>query len=92
VSHGDIDNRVKTVIDCLRQPRNQLEVPNDPRDGEDPFFCLLEDDKQVHRLMVETDTLLDPQTEDSADQRKVKLVVTVELRPYYVTMFDLSFA
>jgi hypothetical protein len=55
-------------------------------------LCLLEDDKQVSQLAVETDTLLDPPIGDEADQRKVRLVITVEVRPYYVNMFNLSFA
>jgi hypothetical protein len=62
-----------------------------PKPGEDPFFCLLEDDKQVSHLSVETDRLLDPSDGDP-DQSQAKLVITVELRPYYVTMLNLSFA
>ena len=95
ISAGDIDNRIKTVIDALRRPRNQEDLVDDdvnPDPDEDPFFCLLEDDKQVSHFAVETDTLLDPPTDDDADYRKAKLVITVELRPYYVTMLNLSFA
>lgn len=95
LSAGDIDNRVKTVIDCLRRPINQMDLVGDdatPKPDEDPFFCLLEDDKQVSRLIVETDRLLDPEASDDVDHSKAKLVITVELRPYYTTMFNLSFA
>ncbi len=95
ISAGDIDNRIKTVIDALRRPRNQAELVGDdatPGPDEDPFFCLLEDDKMVSHFSVETDTLLDPPTNEEADQRKAKLIITVELRPYYVTTFNLSFA
>ena len=59
---------------------------------DDPFFCLLEDDKMVSHFSVETDTLLDSPTNEEADQRKAKLIITVELRPHYVTTFNLSFA
>jgi hypothetical protein len=93
ISAGDIDNRVKTVIDALRRPRNQTELVKDdinPREGEDPFFVLLEDDKQVSRLVVEADTLLVPP--ESANPSGAQLVITVEIRPYYVTVFNLSFA
>ena len=92
---GDIDNRIKTLIDTLRAPRSPNElVQTDQIPGPDdtPMFCLLWDDKQVSQFSVETDTLLDPETEEAADQRKVRLVVTVDLRPYNVTMFNLSFA
>ena len=95
LSAGDIDNRVKTLIDALRRPRNQTElVGNDatPREDEDPFFVLLEDDKQVSHLLVEADTLLIPPCETDASASQAKVVVTVEIRPYYVTTFNLSLA
>ena len=93
IQAGDIDNRIKTLIDSLRVPQYQEELVGEdacPREGEDPFFCLLQDDNQVSGFAVETDTLLDP-PDGSGDDRKVKIVVTVELRPYYATPFNLSF-
>ena len=94
ISAGDIDNRIKTIIDGLRRPRNGKEVLGNevPKEGEDPFFVLLEDDKLVTHLEVETDTLLDPPTGGNFDHRLVHLVITVELRPYNVTLFNLSFS
>lgn len=92
---GDIDNRIKTIIDALRMPNATQELAGNekPGQGEDPFYCLLEDDKQVTQLSVETDTLLDPPTSDNiSDQRLVHLVITVTLRPYHITNFNLSFA
>jgi hypothetical protein len=92
---GDIDNRIKTVIDALRPPKKPNEFIGDemkqivPEDDQDPFYCLLEDDKQVSHFSVETDRLLDP---PNADASNVRLIITVELRPYYTTMFNLSFA
>jgi hypothetical protein len=60
---------------------------------EDPFYCLLEDDKLVSHLEVKTETLLDAPTGDrEVDLRRVRLVITVELKPYDVTLFNLSFA
>ena len=93
IQAGDIDNRLKTLIDTLRLPRYHNELisgDEQPRQGETPFFCLLEDDNQVSAFAVETDALLDPP--DSADDRRnVKIVVTVELRPYFTTPLNLSF-
>jgi hypothetical protein len=91
VIRGDIDNRLKTIIDALRLPGNAKELVGyeTPAEGEDPFYCLLEDDKQVTQLSVETDTLLDPLKNDKFF---VRLVITVDIHPYYVTMFNLSFA
>lgn len=62
VSHGgDIDNRVKTLLDALRVPRESTALPSDekPLDGETPFFCLLGDDRLITRLSVDTDRLLE---------------------------------
>ena len=95
LSAGDIDNRIKTIIDALRRPRNQTELVGAdaiPRANEDPFFCLLEDDKQVSHFACETDMLLDPPTGNEADIREARVIITVELRPYYVNLFNLSFA
>lgn len=95
---GDIDNRIKTVIDALRMPIKPNEFvgkdmqPIVPGAGQDPFYVLLEDDKQVSHFAVETDTLLDPQSSDESDASKAKLIITVELRPYDVTMFNLGYA
>lgn len=65
---GDIDNRLKTLLDSLRMPRNPSELPkNDkPGDSEDPFFILLEDDNLITRISVRTDRLLEP-VHDSSD-------------------------
>jgi len=51
---------------------------------------LLEDDNQVSGLSVETDTLLDPPSSLTGD-KDVKLLITVNIRPYDVDMFNLSF-
>ena len=96
ISAGDIDNRLKTVIDALRRPLLPQELAgNDaPRDGEDPFYVLLEDDKQVSHLEVETDTVLDPPaaTGSNADQAHARLVITVEIKPYDSTYFNMAFS
>ncbi len=94
VTAGDLDNRVKTLIDALRIPKNANELRGNetPAEDEDPFFCLLEDDDLVTGLTVETDMLLDPPHPDDASNSRVKLVISVEIRPNDVTMFNLNFA
>jgi hypothetical protein len=95
VSAGDLDNRIKTLIDGLRRPlgKNELRGNETPVAGEDPFYCLLADDKLVSHLEVESDTLLDPPTgNNEVDLRQVRTIITVELKPYDVTLFNLSFA
>ena len=95
ISAGDLDNRIKTLIDALRRPqsKNELRGNETPKKDEEPFYCLLEDDKLVTKLSVETDNLLDPSMSNSDESRRqVHLIITVELKPYDVTMFNLSFS
>lgn len=95
INAGDIDNRIKTLLDGLRRPRNAMELRGNakPAADEDPFFVLLEDDRLVTELSVETDTLLDePIADKDKDQRLVRAIITVELQPYNVGMFNLAFA
>lgn len=90
IKTGDIDNRIKTLIDSLK-------MPGDMRDGsceqesteEDPFFVLLEDDKQVSRFSAEADVLLEPRC--AGQENEVGVVVAVDVRPYLVTMSTMSF-
>lgn len=80
---GDLDNRLKTLFDGLQVPReaNQVGDYAAPSDGEDPFFCLLEDDSLVTRVTVETDTLLAPVTGDANDARVIIKVKTAVSNP-----------
>jgi hypothetical protein len=78
---GDIDNRVKTAIDALKMPAQQNQVPHGPQKGEDPFFVLMDDDRTVTHLEVETDRLLLPREEWESDETRARLVISVEVRP-----------
>jgi hypothetical protein len=57
---GDIDNRVKVLLDGLRIPRSGSEMRRKEGDDPDPnpMYCLLEDDNLITSLKVTTDTLL----------------------------------
>lgn len=59
---GDLDNRVKTLLDALRMPRLANEIPQDATPSEDqhPFFCLLEDDALINSFSVTTHRWLEP--------------------------------
>jgi hypothetical protein len=76
-SAGDIDNRIKTLIDALRIPNHASEMKKKAGDKPDPnpMFCLLQDDKLITRLAVTTDRLLFPETESG---REVMLIIKVE--------------
>jgi hypothetical protein len=53
---GDIDNRIKTLLDALRAPAVASEIPrSDSFDyATDGMYCLLQDDKLINRLAIQT--------------------------------------
>lgn len=94
----DIDNRIKTLIDALalpphtKPPIDKNGDPMVPGTGEDPFFVLLDDDRQITHLEVETDTALAPDPANADNEAFVRLVITVEVRTVQTTMFNLGYA
>ncbi len=66
VKHGgDIDNRLKVLLDALRMPRETQEVEDVPQVAEEsPTYCLLDDDRHVDQISVTTDRLLTPMETD----------------------------
>lgn len=72
---GDIDNRLKTLFDSLRMPKNQNEIPSkiSAKELDNPFFCLLEDDNLITKVNVSTDRLL----RQNAGQNDVVMVIHV---------------
>jgi hypothetical protein len=62
VRGGDVDNRIKTLFDGLKMPREAQDLGPylNPGADEDPFYCLVEDDQLITSVSVETDTLLEP--------------------------------
>jgi hypothetical protein len=76
-SGGDIDNRLKVLLDALRMPKDLSELAGfPPEQDEDPFFCLLEDDVLINDISVTTDRLLTPK-EDDENINDVMLVIHV---------------
>ena len=92
VSGGDLDNRLKTLVDALRIPeaneRYAARVPDDA--DEKPFYCLLSDDKLITKVSVETDQLLES-VGSGANADDVRLVITVRLRPYEMQLGNMQF-
>jgi hypothetical protein len=88
---ADIDNRMKTLFDALRMPSGKEELGeyNFPTEDEKPFYCLLQDDKFITQLSVETDTLLEP-IGTLWDENDARLIIGVNLQPR-VYRLDLRF-
>lgn len=77
-SGGDIDNRLKTLLDALKMPKEPNEIPRDdtPETDENPFYCLLEDDGLITKLSIDTAQLL----EKSEDRTFVNALVHVRTK------------
>lgn len=90
---GDIDNRMKTILDALKKPRDLQDIETaSPVTGEDPFFCLLEDDSLVAKMSVETDDLLGIVGGGPPADNDARVVITVTLRPAVATWGNMGFA
>jgi hypothetical protein len=72
---GDIDNRVKTLLDALRMPTKE-EQERAGEFNDDGLFCLMESDTLVSRLDVDTGRLLFAK---STKAHEVHLVIQVTL-------------
>lgn len=88
---GDLDNRIKTLLDGLRKPHTENELANgdNPTSDESPFFCLLEDDALVSRLDIYPDRLLNlnsafPEITDRSSD--VVAIIKVVSKPTYTTI------
>jgi hypothetical protein len=78
---GDLDARLKNLFDGLRitAKGERLPLGVTPEDGEDPFFCLLEDDNLISDVRVNADQLLCLPGKKAIDPHDVYLQITVRL-------------
>ncbi|HEY8063693.1 MAG TPA: hypothetical protein VIF40_03080 [Methylosinus sp.] len=74
-SGGDIDNRLKTLLDALSKPPQDQVVNDNTISG--PIFCLLEDDSLLTGISVETDRLLN---HPDSSRSFVHLTIEVDVR------------
>ncbi len=91
VWHGDIDNRIKTLLDAMRIPdAAENYVNRTASDDEQPFFCLLEDDKLITKLSVDTDRMLEPVNGNGSND--VRLFIKVLIKPYKFDVYTMHLA
>ncbi|SDF60138.1 hypothetical protein SAMN05660662_2666 [Blastococcus aurantiacus] len=90
IVRGDIDNRLKTLLDALSAPAHAQQVPEGarPTSADDPLYTLLQDDRLITRVTVETDRLLAPVQDP--DWNSVVIRVTVKARRLILGNMDLS--
>ena len=85
---GDIDGRIKTLVDALTMPRYVEQVLDRTNTISAPVFCLLEDDSPVSGFQVESERLLGDAV-NAADW--VKLLIEVDVRVRQATIYNQSF-
>ena len=89
-SKGDLDNRMKLLIDALKIPDTNQIGGLEPQAGQDPFYVLMEDDALLTALSVDTQMLLEPPKD--GDNDAVRLIIEVSVTPYRATLTNLSLA
>jgi hypothetical protein len=72
---GGLDNRLKTLFDALPAPSNQQELPRggSREADENPFYCLLEDDKLITGLSIGRNSRGDAVTGKILDKIRAEL-------------------
>lgn len=89
-SSGDLDNRLKLVIDALTVPNmgkvEQLSASALPTPDQAPFCCLLEDDALVTAIRIESQRLLRP----LSDPAEVEMIVRVTTKVEGITYASLG--
>jgi hypothetical protein len=84
---GDIDNRLKTLFDALRMPSpSEAHQAGVQSTDENPIHCLLQDDRLVTRVNVETDRLLRP----ASDQFDLVAIIQVEVKATRATWGNIA--
>jgi hypothetical protein len=84
---GDIDGRIKTLLDALAMPQHAEQVIKE--DGSaSSLYCLLEDDSLISGLNVESERLL---TADDLPRDYAKLTIEVDVRLKQATIYNQSF-
>jgi hypothetical protein len=85
---GDIDGRIKTLLDALSMPQHAEQVHEKTSTTLHPIYCLLEDDSFVSGLNIESERLLTDQNH-AADY--VQLIIEVDVRVQQATVYNVSF-
>lgn len=85
---GDLDGRMKTLIDALTMPQHAEQVSEKTSTKQNPMYCLLEDDSMISGLDIESERLLSSQ-KNPADY--VKLTIEVDVRIKRPMIYNQSF-
>ncbi len=83
---GDIDNRIKTLLDALSIPNvNQIGAGEEKTKNEEPLHCLFEDDNLINGLSIKMDRLL-----NSKNSSEVLILIEVDVSATHGTFDNLA--
>jgi len=85
---GDIDGRIKTLLDALAMPQHAEQVLEKDTTRFEPLYCLLQDDSAVSGLKIETDRLL---ADSVSPKDYVRLIIEVDVRVRQAMHYNQSF-
>jgi hypothetical protein len=87
---GDIDNRLKPLLDALALPMRPNQIPGPLWGKGERLYCLLEDDALVSRLMIDIQRWdEDPAT--PAEQDDVQLRIKASIQPCEPRIYHAGF-
>jgi hypothetical protein len=79
---GDLDNRIKTLFDALKMPR-QIEELGGITPTADPLYVLLEDDALIYDLSIKSGKLL-----GRGNKKKHEVRLTIDVTIKVLRVFD----
>ena len=85
---GDVDGRIKTLLDGLAMPQHREQVEADTSGVPSLVYCLLEDDSLISGLSVESERLWGG---TDLPRDFVKLNIEVDVRVKQATIYNSSF-
>jgi hypothetical protein len=91
--NGDLDNRVKTLIDGLKVPKEKSQTGPEgagPTEDERPFFVLLQDDALIFEIQIRTDQLLAPKRDGQSARDIVAIIEVHVMNANRTDFFSLS--
>jgi hypothetical protein len=90
---GDLDNRIKVIIDALQMPQSRQGITGDfcaYATRESHLFCVLEDDRLITSIRTEADTLL--YRKKGSRERSSGVLISLEVKPITPTLFNMAFS
>lgn len=87
---GDIDNRLKPLLDALAMPLRPNQVPGSMWGKGERLYCLLADDSLVSKLTIDIQRW-DEEAKDPTENEWVQLRVKANIFPFEIRAYHVGF-